>query len=443
MPLGKWAEEVRACADTLARFTGTRPHWFRYPFLQMGATARLRDSAMAIVHDSGQRIAHVSVDTGEWALVKPYVDAWRAGDARLARTVGDAYVEHLLNAIDHYRAVAQARFGHDVPQVLLLHANALAADYLDALLTALEDRGVTFVSLADALSDSVYALPDGYVGPIGLSWLYRAAPYLEGAWSWDDAQVKAFGQRFGGRTDPDSCWIDQDLRVRRLRSGVWVVTHERPWPANSLVAELADSTILLVDTPYTPAATRSMLQWIFARFGRRPMIAVNTHFHYDALGGNEALGEAGVPVYGSDFTVRLLAEREDAMREQVVGWLRGRPEGDWFADLRLVAPDHLFPVDEGLVLVRGDTVRVIYPGPAHSSDNVVVYLPSQRTLFGGCMLLSGDRIGNTTDADVPAWPAAVERLRGLPADFVIPGHGDLFTPGLLDHTVHVLAASQE
>jgi len=213
MPLGEWAEEVHECAETLARFTGTRPHWFRYPFLQMGATAGLRDSAMAIVHDSGQRIAHVSVDTGEWALVKPYVDAWRAGDALLASAVGDAYVEHLLNAIDHYREVAQERFRREVPHVLLLHANALAADYLDTLLTALESGGGTFVTLADALTDSVYALPDGYVGPIGLSWLYRVAPFLEGAWAWDSAQVEAFGQRFGGR-DADALRLDGNARAR-------------------------------------------------------------------------------------------------------------------------------------------------------------------------------------------------------------------------------------
>ncbi|MCU0611461.1 MAG: polysaccharide deacetylase family protein [Candidatus Eisenbacteria bacterium] len=441
MPLGDWAEEVLECTETLTRFTGTRPRWFRYPFLQMGATVGLRDSAVAIVRSCGHSVAQVSVDTGEWALVKPYVDAWRAGDAAGARIVGDAYVDHLLGAVEHYREVARARFGRDIPHVLLLHANALAADYLDTLLTALEGRGVTFVPLADALSDSVYALPDGYAGLIGLSWLYRVAPFLEGAWSWDNAQVDAFGQRFGSRPDPDSCWIDHDMRVRTLSEGIWVVTHEKPWPANSLVAELADSTLLLVDTPYTPAATRSMLQWLTARFGRRPMIAVNTHFHYDAMGGNEALQEAGVPIYGSDLSVRMLAEREDAMRTQVVGWLGQRPEKDWFESLRLVPPDHVFPVDQGLTLVHGDTVKVIHPGPAHSLDNSVVYLPRRRVLFGGCMLLCGDRVGNTADADLAAWPAAVERLRELPAVHVVPGHGNRFTQDLLDHTLRVLAAS--
>lgn len=195
--LDRWRSEVCSCSDTLVRITGNPVRWFRYPFLQTGSTVALRDAALAIVKACGHQVAPVSIDTGEWALVKPYIDAWREGDAALAGQVGDAYVTHLLAAIDHYQDIAEARFGRDVPHVLLLHANALAADYLDTLLTTIETRGFQFVSLAEALTDSVYALSDGYAGPIGLSWLYRVTPYMEGAWSWDNAEVDAFERRFG------------------------------------------------------------------------------------------------------------------------------------------------------------------------------------------------------------------------------------------------------
>ena len=41
--------------------------------------------------------------------------------------------------------------GYDIPQVPLLHANALNADHLDALLSMIEGRGYEFISLAEAL----------------------------------------------------------------------------------------------------------------------------------------------------------------------------------------------------------------------------------------------------------------------------------------------------
>ncbi len=194
--LDAWRNDVCACSQRLTAQTGKPVRWFRYPFLQMGASLARRDSALAIVRDCGHEIAHVSVDTGEWALVKPYIQAMAAGDQTRARAIGDAYIEHLLAAVDHYRDVARTRVGHDVGQVLLLHANALAADHLDALLAAIEARGWRFVPLAEALADSVYLRPDDYAGPIGLSWLYRFAPAMQEAWTWDNEQVELMQTRF-------------------------------------------------------------------------------------------------------------------------------------------------------------------------------------------------------------------------------------------------------
>ena len=194
--LDDWTKDVCGCGERLAALTGARVRWFRYPFLQMGATIARRDSALAIVRHCGHEVAHISIDTGEWALVKPYVAALEAGDQDWVRALGEAYVEHLLAAIDHYRKVARERAGRDVAQVLLLHANALAADHLDVLLAAIEARGWRFVSLAEALADPVYRRPDDYSGPIGLSWLHRFAPAADHAWAWDDAQVRALQERF-------------------------------------------------------------------------------------------------------------------------------------------------------------------------------------------------------------------------------------------------------
>jgi len=156
--LDDWTKDVCGCGERLAALTGARVRWFRYPFLQMGATIARRDSALAIVRHCGHEVAHISIDTGEWALVKPYVAALEAGDQDWVRAIGEAYVEHLLAAI--------------------------------------EARGWRFVSLAEALADPVYRRPDDYSGPIGLSWLYRFAPAADHAWAWDDAQVRALQERF-------------------------------------------------------------------------------------------------------------------------------------------------------------------------------------------------------------------------------------------------------
>ena len=173
LDLAAWTADVRGCKARLEAVAGQPVPWFRYPYLQRGRTVAARDGGLAALRAMGHRPAPVSVDTGEWILVKPYVEALRRGDRQTAAAIGEAYVRHVVAASRHFRQVAQRQLGRPVPHVLLLHANALAADHLDALLAALKADGFGFVPLETALADPIYRRADHYTGPIGLSWLYR------------------------------------------------------------------------------------------------------------------------------------------------------------------------------------------------------------------------------------------------------------------------------
>jgi hypothetical protein len=74
-----------------------------------------------------------------------------------------------------YEGLSRSVLEREPPQVLLLHANALNADWLDELATMIAARGYRAVTLDEALRDPAYALPDEYVGPRGPSWLERWA----------------------------------------------------------------------------------------------------------------------------------------------------------------------------------------------------------------------------------------------------------------------------
>jgi metallo-beta-lactamase class B len=186
-----------------------------------------------------------------------------------------------------------------------------------------------------------------------------------------------------------------------------------------------------------------MLDWIGARFGERRVTAVATHFHVDALGGNAALRAAGVRTHGSTHTAKLLAEQGEAMRAATLAALKDRPEdAAAIRDVPLLPPEHLFAPADGLSLdLEGTPVRVLFPGHGHAPDNVVVHLPTLRVLFGGCLVAARDHLGNLADADLEAWPAALRALKALPADHVVPGHGDRTDPALLDHGLRLLEAA--
>jgi metallo-beta-lactamase class B len=284
---------------------------------------------------------------------------------------------------------------------------------------------------------------------VGLALLACARAATDPVSPQEATQVPESGEPTPNVTDPDSHVrfdLTEDLYVRKVAEGVFVITHSFPWAGNSMIVEMANAELVLVDTPYTPEATREVLEWAKAQLGERQVTAINTGFHYDNLGGNGYLIEQGIPVYGAALTVELLAERGEEMRAMTLDWLQA-PQYEQYREahraLQYVAPTHLFDLDEGLQLTFGDeTVEVYYPGPSHSPDNVVVYFADRKLLFGGCMVIGMDKVGNTSDADLAAWPESVRKLEQFGATMVVPGHGERLDPGLIEHTVALLEDMQ-
>jgi metallo-beta-lactamase class B len=75
-------------------------------------------------------------------------------------------------------------------------------------------------------------------------------------------------------------------------------------------------------------------------------------------------------------------------------------------------------------------------------DNIVVWFPSERILFAGCMAkeMKSRSLGNIIDADIAGWPSTVKKaLDEYPlAEIVIPGHGAYGGRELLKHTLELL-----
>jgi len=196
-PLSQWLADVRSCDTTLRRVGGGPVRFFRYPFLHQGPTAERRAAARSLLDELGYAIAHVSVDNSEWVLRRPYEQALRSGDEEARARIGALFVAHILDAVQHYQSVARERAGRDVTHVLLLHANVLVADHIGTLLDSLSARDFRFVTLEEALRDPVYHRADDYIGPDGLSWLYRFEPAEPERAAWDERREREL-RRAGG-----------------------------------------------------------------------------------------------------------------------------------------------------------------------------------------------------------------------------------------------------
>jgi hypothetical protein len=81
----------------------------------------------------------------------------------------------MLQKSRDYTGLADRLFGRSIPQILLLHMNFINSMVLDELLGKFKAEDWAFTTLDEALADPIYALPDPYIGPKGLSWLERLA----------------------------------------------------------------------------------------------------------------------------------------------------------------------------------------------------------------------------------------------------------------------------
>ncbi len=144
--------------------------YFRHPFLHVGSELQKRRGFEAFLSSRGYTVAPVTVDNDDFVYAEAYATALRRGNAAAAARIADDYMRYMDEVCSFFEDVSRRVTGRQIPQILLLHVNNLNADRFDALGKALRDRGYRFVSVAEALDDPVYRLPDEFVGAPGNSW---------------------------------------------------------------------------------------------------------------------------------------------------------------------------------------------------------------------------------------------------------------------------------
>ncbi len=173
---------------------------------------------------------------------------------------------------------------------------------------------------------------------------------------------------------------------------------------------------IVFDTPTDNAGSEKLIRWIEKRWKKRIKAVVINHFHEDCLGGLAAFHAHGIPSYANRLTIEL-----------------ARTKGE------RVLPQNGF--DDTLTLACGDrSVINRFFGAGHTGDNIVSYLPAEKTLFGGCLVKAMNAgKGNLADADTTRWSATIEQVQRAFPDLkhVIPGHGAAGGPELLDFTARL------
>ena len=159
--LQAWEDNVTQGEPPIAaRMAGADWRVLRYPFLDAGNGAASdpgrHDAAQAWLKGRGYRIADVSVSFDDWAYTDTYARCLAKHDTAAIDTMKREYFTRVDAAIARMKALSQAVYGRQIPEVLLTHMGAWSAATLPEVMARLDAAGAHYVTLAQAQSDAAY-----------------------------------------------------------------------------------------------------------------------------------------------------------------------------------------------------------------------------------------------------------------------------------------------
>jgi len=172
--LQAWEEDVIR-GETVTGMLDTQHNiklrYFRHPYLDTGRDLSVRREAEKFLIERGYRIAPITLDSWDWMYAGVYQDAVNRKDTGIEQQLVQSFLSYTDTVLAYSEQLSVKIMGYEPRQILLLHASQFEADHIGELLDLMRKRGYRFITLADALSDAAYSLPDTYVGEKGTGWL--------------------------------------------------------------------------------------------------------------------------------------------------------------------------------------------------------------------------------------------------------------------------------
>lgn len=224
--------------------------------------------------------------------------------------------------------------------------------------------------------------------------------------------------------------------------------------SNSLVVVNQDD-VLIVDSHATPAAARVLVEDIKTLTPKPVKYVVDTHYHWDHAHGNQIFGP-DVQLIGHDYVRQMLltnvlesrsyrsfidpvpgqietlrkqavAEADPARKQTLEARLSVQQAyAEALKEIRPTPPNVTYQSE--MTLIRGDReIRLLFLGRGHTGGDTVIYLPKEKIIATGDLIVGALPFMYMGDGFVNEWPDTMEKVLQLDFTTIVPGHGDPFT----------------
>jgi cyclase len=244
-------------------------------------------------------------------------------------------------------------------------------------------------------------------------------------------------------------------RFERIADGVYAAL------PNGSVNVVSNSTIIIndddvivVDAHATPAAARALIDDVRTLTPKPIRYVIDTHYHWDHAHGNQAF-VPGAQVIGHEYVRQMLLTNTLESRsyrsfiDPVPGQIDGirkqlaaetdpakKKEIEQRLNVQVAYSDALREItptpptvtyETRMSMFRGAReIRLLFLGRGHTAGDTVVFLPKERIVAMGDLVVGSLPFMYMGDGFVNEWPDTMDKVLQLDFDTIIPGHGDPF-----------------
>jgi glyoxylase-like metal-dependent hydrolase (beta-lactamase superfamily II) len=176
--------------------------------------------------------------------------------------------------------------------------------------------------------------------------------------------------------------------------------------------------VVVIDALGSPVLARKLIAEIHKITDKKIVAVVLTHYHADHIYGLQEFKKVGAKIYAQYLAKNYLTsdtaqQRLIASRTNFAPWINNQT--------------HLVKADVWInrnyqFKVGGIEFLITHVGPAHTPEDLMVYVPSENVLFAGDLVFRG-RIPFVGNADSRGWLNALNTIQNIDPNIIIPGHG--------------------
>ena len=217
------------------------------------------------------------------------------------------------------------------------------------------------------------------------------------------------------------------LTMKQLKPDVWV--GQGGAGGNSTII-IGKTSVIIVDAKTTEAGAKDLLGEV-ARITPKPVsTAIITHSDGDHVNGLAAF-PAGIKIIAHENNKK---EQEAAL---AAGGRGAPPPGK--------LPNQVVTKSKEAMTIDGVKLELYHFAPAHTSGDLMVYLPDQKIVSTGDIIVTNRADDNPNvhaekNGSTEGWLTTVKGLIGLNAETYVTGHGDLLTKADLQRKLDATSA---